>query len=149
MTLPNEPQLQEEARRQGIKRFVAAAVVLSGSKVLVLERQKGDFMEGMYELPSGKLEDSELPSTALQRELEEETGLKLAAIKKFLGYFDYISSNGETTRQFNYLVTVERADDVQLSEHESYVWVEKGQLDKYNISEEVKNVLKSIKEFDE
>ena len=136
--------LVKEAKLNGINRYVVGAIILKNDKVLLLERPKDDFMGGIYELPSGKVEDGESLNIALYREVEEETDLRIREIKKYLGHFDYESKSGKKTRQFNFAVTVEEPVEVRLTEHEDYVWVDKNQLHEYLVTDSVKQILDSI-----
>jgi 8-oxo-dGTP diphosphatase len=138
MTIGN---LIKEAQKQGINRYVVGAIIFKNSKILLLQRSKNDFMGGIYELPSGKVEKGETLEEALKREVKEETGLKVKEIKKHLGYFDYISKDGKKTRQFNFVVTVYEPIEIKLTEHENYVWIDKNEVDKYPITENVKQIL--------
>ena len=137
-------KLITEAKKLDINRFVVAGIIKIDSKFLLLERPKNDFMGGIYELPSGKVEEREDLDIALYREIEEETGLKIKEIKKYLSYFDYESKSGKKTRQFNFLVIIEEPFEIKLQDHKSYVLINKGQLDKYNITDNVKKVLRDL-----
>lgn len=55
--------------------IVAAGVVVERGKVLLSRRKKGTHLEGLWELPGGKVEAGEDPRAALRRELEEELGI--------------------------------------------------------------------------
>lgn len=133
--------LVEEAKKQGVHRYVVGAVVAKNARVLLLQRPQEDFMGGIYELPSGKVEAGETLSDALYREIEEETGLKIEKIDKYLGHFDYESKSGKATRQFNYVVTVFEPTEIQLQEHDKYVWINRNQLEQCPVTESVKSVL--------
>ena len=124
-------------------------VIPKGSLILLLKRPKDDFMGGIYELPSGKVEDNESLDAAVYREVEEETGLKVKEIKKYLGHFDYESKSGKKTRQFNFVVTVEEPIEIRLQEHDNYTWVDKDQLHQYPITDSVKKILCLFWENDE
>lgn len=136
--------LVEEAKRQRIYRYVVAAVVSRGSRVLLLKRPKIEFMGGIYELPSGMVEEGESLDAALSRELFEETGLELDEIKRYLGHFDYLARGGRMTRQFNFEVSV-REGDLRLSEHESYAWIDKKEMNSYPITDSVKTILQQAR----
>ena len=96
--------LEETAVTDGIQKLVAGALVVRERQVLLLQRQKGDFLEGLYELPSGGREPGESIADALVRETTEETGLTILKIVRFINFFDYASGTGVRTRQFNFVV---------------------------------------------
>ena len=134
--------LIKEAQTAGIGRYVAGAVIHKGlSAVLLLKRPEDDFMGGIYELPSGRVEKYESLDMALCREVEEETGLRVKEIEKYLGHFDYESGSGKLTRQFNFAVKVEESVEIRLQEHDDYAWVDQNQLNRYQVTDSVKNVL--------
>jgi 8-oxo-dGTP diphosphatase len=58
---------------------VAAALVDDERRVLLQQRAPGRAMAGLWEFPGGKLEEAELPETALARELQEELGIETDA----------------------------------------------------------------------
>jgi 8-oxo-dGTP diphosphatase len=140
----NYSHLTESAKKMGISRFVVAAVISSKSKVLLLERPKSDFMGGIYELPSGKVEDGESLNEALHREVLEETGIRIAEIENYLGYFDYESKSGKQTRQFNFSILAQDPIKVILQEHDEYAWVEKKDINCYPITDSVRGVLRLV-----
>ena len=55
--------------------MVAAALVDPKGRVLLQQRAPGRQMAGLWEFPGGKLEEGELPESALIRELREELGI--------------------------------------------------------------------------
>lgn len=136
--------LAEEANNQGIYRFVVGAVVWSESAVLLLERPKSDFMGGIYELPSGKVEVGESLTDALYREVLEETGITIAEIKSYLGHFDYESKRGKKTRQFNFLVAGKEPMEIVLQEHDTYAWATKDEVDSHPVTDSVKAILSAV-----
>jgi 8-oxo-dGTP diphosphatase len=115
-------KLTREADRDEVRQLVVGAVVHHGGKVLLLQRPADDFMGGIWELPSGKVDHGEAIGQALIREVKEETGLEVTAITNYLGEFDYHSGSGKKSRQFNFTVEVGHAEPVQLTEHDAYTW---------------------------
>lgn len=71
--------------------IVTAAVIIDGDRKLFLaRRKKGDSQGGLWELPGGKVEPGEKPSECLEREIEEELAMKVAASRPFnFSYWDY------------------------------------------------------------
>lgn len=116
------PRLTAEAERDGIVQLVVGAVVRDGDAVLLLRRPADDFMGGIYELPSGKVDPGEDLRTALVREVQEETGLTVANVTGYLGHFDYLSGSGKTSRQFTFTVEVTTTAPVVLTEHDQHRW---------------------------
>ena len=76
-----EAELVSDANRDGAYRLVVGAVVVNEGCVLLLKRRRDDFMGGIYELPSGRVEAGESLSQALCREVAEETGLEIKEIE--------------------------------------------------------------------
>ena len=136
-----ESRLIREARDNGAGRFVVAAVVERNGRVLLLRRRHRDFMGGVYELPSGVVEDRETLAQALHREVEEETGLQVGEIEDYLGCFDYLSGSGACTRQFNFLVTVSGLSYIRLAEHDAFIWTCRSDLERLSVTESVRKVL--------
>ena len=119
-------RLIDQLKKDQIQRVVVGAVLFNPKgEVLVLKRSKSEsFMSGIWEIPSGKVEDDEDIVHALTRETKEETGLEIASVEAYLGYFDYNSKSGTLTRQLNFLVKSIGSDVViQPNEHEAFQWI--------------------------
>lgn len=142
MLYKNLEKLQEllvsQATADSISRFVVGAVITKGDSFLLLRRPAHEFMGGIYELASGKVEDQESLTLALSREIKEETNLKLEAVSNYLCHFDYTSSSGKKTRQFNFEVKVNSKQEIVLSEHDEFIWCNLSTLDHINVTSNVK-----------
>lgn len=137
-------QLTAEAARDEVQQLVVGAVVQHDGKVLLLQRPENDFMGGIFELPSGKVEDEGLDE-ALRREVEEETGLTVSSIRDYLGYFDYRSGSGKKSRQFNFAVNVAAPEPVELTEHDAYLWA--SLTNDPPVTDAVKGILEKYREI--
>lgn len=137
-------------KNDDVKKIVVGGVILNQkNEVLLLKRASDDFMGGLIELPSGTVDENETLIDALQREVKEETGLDAKEINEYLGSFDYLSSSRKKTRQLNFLVTVNKNNEVKLNEkeHSQYHWInlDSDEIDTLNISMKTKNIIKSLK----
>lgn len=141
----NERELITEATEAGIKRLVVGAVLAKKDKVLVLRRRPEEFMGGMFELPSGKVEPGETLIGALKREVKEETGLEIKTVQAYLGSFDYQSGSGKPTRQFNYSAKI-FPGKLKLSpmEHDAYRWIGPREIGLVNVSDSVSTLLRAF-----
>jgi len=138
-------ELNAEAERDGVQQLVVGAVVQHDGKVLLLQRPDDDFMGGIFELPSGKVEAGEVLDAALKREVKEESGLDVAAIRDYLGSFDYTSGSGKKSRQFNFAVDVASPEPVELQEHDAYTWTPL--TEEPPVTDAVKDVLSKYREL--
>lgn len=118
--------LARAATRDAVEKTVVGAVIARpDGKVLLLHRPADDFLGGMWELPSGGVEDGESLVEALRREVAEETGLAVTELGAYLGHFDYRSGSGRRTRQYNFAVTATvTGETVRLSEHDAHLWAD-------------------------
>lgn len=121
-TDPRLRDLVDTACADGIAQLVVGAVIVDDGRVLLLRRPAEDFMGGIYELPSGKVDPGESLDVALAREVAEETGLTVERLGAYLGAFDYLSGSGRPSRQFTFVVTVTANGPVTLTEHDEYRW---------------------------
>ncbi|MFK4102911.1 NUDIX hydrolase [Streptomyces sp. NPDC019531] len=137
--------LVAEAKEDGVQQLVVGAVVQHDGNVLLLQRPADDFMGGIFELPSGKVEVGETLDVALTREVTEETGLDVADISDYLGHFDYTSGSGKKSRQFNFAVDVVAAEPVMLMEHDHYQWTPLAE--ELPVTDAVKGVLVKCREL--
>ena len=86
---------------------VARALIESEGRVLLVRRARWDTLPGRWELPGGKVDRGEPLLEALAREVEEETGLMLAAARR-LSTREMLSPRGRTVREHVYAVDRDR-----------------------------------------
>ena len=137
-----EAALISEAAKAGAHRLVVGAVIEVGGQVLLLRRKEQDFMGGIFELPSGRVEEGETLGGALAREVAEETGLYLTGFRDFLGAFDYISGEGSLTRQLNFRVALAGKVKVVLSEHDGFLWAGPDTLDDLGMTDSTRSIVR-------
>ncbi len=130
--------------KKEIQKIVLGGVIFYNNKVLIVQRSKDETIyPNIWELPSGKKEFKESTEQALLREIKEETDLSPKIIIPF-HTFDYTIEKEDSkiyTTQINYLM-ISDDNNVELSfEHQDYTWVEKKDLDQYDISKEIKEAI--------
>ncbi len=94
-------------------------------------------------MPGGEVEPDENFHEVLFREVKEEMGLRVRRVKDYLGSFGYGSESGERTRVFNYAVEVASSFEVQLSEHNEYIWVTKDISNQLSLTDPVSKILRA------
>jgi 8-oxo-dGTP diphosphatase len=129
-----------------IPKVVCAGVVINDGKVLIIQRASDDdYMPGLWEIPSGKREPEEKTIDGVKREVEEETGIKVE-VGDPIGIFEYKVEKPDEIRsvtQICFLVKPVREVDVKLSnEHQNFVWISQSEIDKYNITDETKEIIR-------
>lgn len=128
--------------------IILGGIIVYRGKILLLQRHKREkIYPELWELPSGKKEPGEEMAKALQREIKEETNLRIKVFN-LVNIFSYTLKNKDQIKevaQINFLVKpLNNQIRVKLSlEHQDFVWVTLDQLKDYNLSREAK---KSIKE---
>ena len=118
-------------------------------EILVLKRQNTMYGNDKFTLPGGKIKTGESVEETCISEVKEETDISVTAVVAYLGAFDYASSSGKKTRQFNFLVETE-AGDIKLdqNEHSNYFLLNPSdeQFFKLNISNGTKSILLKAEE---
>ena len=136
-------RLVREARRDGVEKFVAGAVVHSRGRVLLVCRSgDDDHLPGLEELPSGGVDEGETIEEGRTRELVEEIGLAAHTVDDdFVGLFDYRDGKGRVTRQFTFSIPWSGGEPELSNEHSSFRWIEYDELAACTATPETKGVL--------
>ena len=134
----------EEARREGVRSYGVSGIIMWDERVLLVRRREDDFLAGIYEFPGGVVEEGEGLADALIREVREETGLRVSGIGRYLGFFDYDSEDGERRRVFNFQVEVGEPLEIQLKEHDRFVWADQKKLGEFELSEDILRILRQL-----
>jgi len=122
-----------------VQKIVVAGVVFENDKALILQRNSDeDIFPNMWELPSGKREPFESSVDALKREIMEEVGIDVEIIMPVSTFEYQIEKPDEIrdTTQINFLVKLKSSSNIKLSsEHQSFAWIDKSEINKYSIKE--------------
>ena len=110
----------------GLFLVAAAALILRDDGCLLLMRRSAlkDFAPGVWETPNGRLERGETVLAALHREVMEETGLTVEAIRPVDTWRIVRGPENQEMIGITYLCRPSGAREVRLSlEHDAYQWV--------------------------
>jgi 8-oxo-dGTP diphosphatase len=111
---------------------VTAAVINKNGKILIAKRKKGSRLELKWEFPGGKIESNETPEQCLERELEEEFGIKTKTgghiVNSLYSYKDF------TINLMAYHSTY-ISGDYSLQAHEEIMWVQPNHLKSFDFCE--------------
>ncbi len=134
-----------------VQKIVLGAVVVSGSKALILQRHENESVyPGMWELPSGKKDNLEPSMSALLREVKEEAGLDVEPVAP-ISVFDYQIEKPDEIRdsvQINFLARPKGSPTVALSsEHQAFAWITADELDGYPVTDATRGVIKKAFEL--
>jgi 8-oxo-dGTP diphosphatase len=110
---------------------VVCALIWKEGQVFICRRKPGKSLAGFWEFPGGKLEENENLERALERELEEELGMRVA-ISGFFGrnvhHYDSFSIE-LTCYECRYISAT-----FQLIDHDEIAFINPAELRKYNIA---------------
>lgn len=122
------------------KFYIAAkGFVFYGDRFLILKKYKYN-EDGKWELPGGRLQTGETPQIALEREVWEETGLKVT-VNRLLSTWSYRIDATEELVGLNYLCNT-TTDFVSLSkEHTDYRWIAISEVNQYDFYQGVNEEL--------
>ena len=95
--------------------------LVRGSDVLFLRRAERDEWNGIWWLPGGKVEPGESPDAAARRELLEETGYRVEAVREIARVTGQHPSGGLRTFVL-YVATAPPGDPRLSEEHDGWRW---------------------------
>ena len=116
-------------------REVVSAVVVNEAGDAFVHRRAYDreLLPGTWDIVGGHVEPGETTLEALERELEEETGWRLARIVADLGEYTWTGNDGVERREHSYLVEVEgdlASPRLERPFHVEYAWFGRDELDR-------------------
>jgi 8-oxo-dGTP diphosphatase len=112
-------------------KLVAAAIIISGGRVLLARRKQGDSHQGFWEFPGGVVEPGETIEACLARELKEELGVD-ARVGEEIARNEHRSARGGVD-----LVALRASvasEEFALTAHDAVEWVRPGDLERYKLA---------------
>lgn len=108
---------------------VTAAIIMDQDTVLIAQKESTHKLAGLWEFPGGKIEPGETPEACLERELEEEMGVKI----EITGFFaDYTYSLQTSVLHLNGYKARITEGTITLHEHDAARWVPVSKLADYD-----------------
>ena len=95
-------------------------IIQRNDKVLLLYSKKLDY----YMLPGGRIENNETPSDCVVRELREETGFDVNAIKETLVIKEYFADSTWESHFFLCETLTDKPSTISLTDEEHYLELE-------------------------
>ena len=121
---------------------VAAALIISGGKILIARRKMGEPHAGYWEFPGGKVEEGESPQECLERELIEELGLKVKA-------GDIIAKSEDRSGHCSFTIMAIEAEllggEIKLTVHDRVDWVNLKDLQTFKLAPADKELARTIR----
>lgn len=122
-------------------------IIIKNNKVLLLRRKNTGFRDGFYSIPAGRIDDLELPTTAMLRELKEEVNLYVKQNQLKFVLSQHRISLGYPCVDFYFLI--DDFDELEIKNNEPHKCDELKWADIDNLPNEVleyiKNAIKAYK----
>jgi len=104
---------------------VVACYVVCDEQFILLQRQSHKVHGGQWGLPAGKIDAGETASTAVIREVFEETGITITVADLRPRKILWVSNQGHHIEYFTFVVELSARPEIVLSvdEHKAFAWV--------------------------
>jgi len=120
---------------------VACAIILKGDKVLITQRSESMSHPMMWEFPGGKLNPGESPERCIKREIKEELKAKISVIQLLPSLiYDY---GFRKIKLIPFICTLE-TEQISLAQHNAYCWIQKHEVDNFDLLEADIEVIKTL-----
>jgi ADP-ribose pyrophosphatase YjhB (NUDIX family) len=122
------------------------AVILDAQRRVLLVLRGGIPMKGEWSLPGGVLETGETIVEGMKREILEETGLRVEAVR-FAGVYDRILRDADGKPQYHYVLVDHVCKVVggvlkAGSDVDDVRWVSESELSKHHLAELTEKVIR-------
>ncbi len=127
--------------------LVQKAVIRKNNSFLVLHRAgNAKYFPEYWDFPGGKLEPKEDPFAGIEREVLEETSIKIKALD-VVGIYEFdVEKKGRNTHRFTLYSTEIISGNVRISsEHSAFRWATKEEILKLKTEPYIKKYFDSIK----
>jgi 8-oxo-dGTP diphosphatase len=131
---------------------ITRAIIIQGKKFLLVKRAAHEtYQPGIWEFPGGKLDDGQDISTALEREVLEETDLAITPIDKLAFFRSGIVTNNEKYNGITFIEIFGLAKALggkaKLSEeHSDFRWISLSDIDEFEVNPNTKEALVALED---
>ncbi len=146
-TAADSPIINPTAIEEAFIHVVAALIWRDTDppQFLIAQRPPGKHLQDYWELPGGKLEANESPWRGLQRELEEEIGIRPTLGEPYLQvYYRYPERNILLDTWW----VEEFEGEVEARERQALAWIDYRQIDAYRFPPADRPILDAIRRSD-
>lgn len=132
------------------KQFIAVRAVIKKDNKYLIIRESGQYAGGTnhskYDFPGGKVEIGESIQSAIEREVEEETGIKIKVIAPFfVDEWRPIIKNEQIQIIGIFFMCEPLSLDIKLSaDHDDYQWVSLDEYPQFALIDATKNAFESL-----
>ncbi len=110
------------------------AIILHNDKILLIKRSdkyKKDRINGIWDIPGGRINFGEEPVDGLKREIYEETGLELGKVIKILDASTIFKDEKKQIIRITYLCSAKNPEkEIKISkEHTEIMWINPKKID--------------------
>ena len=124
---------------------VVAAIIRQTAqpdRFLIAQRPVGKHLAGYWEFPGGKVEASEAPRQALERELHEEIGIRVVDAQAFMQvYYRYPERNV----LLDTWMVLAYDGEVQACENQKLMWIGTAEIENYAFPPADEPILEALK----
>lgn len=110
---------------------VVCGIIYYGEKVFICRRNANKSLGGYWEFPGGKIEKGEKPKFALERELNEELGMKVSVN-------EYFKTEIHKYEKFTIELIAYKCQFIDatfiMPDHDAYEWVNVKELGKWTLA---------------
>jgi 8-oxo-dGTP diphosphatase len=125
-----------------------ALIIIYGKFLIIKISSKEDVYKNEWDLPGGKLKFGENPVNGLKREVFEETDLNIKIVKP-ISVWTFFKNSGKTQAiGITFLAKVISGKIRLGKEHTDFKWILPEEINKYKIHEEIKKLIKSLRNND-
>ena len=123
---------------------VSAALIFSGSKILIAQRHAKSHLGGLWEFPGGKREANETFEKCLVREIHEELGIEISVGRLFK---EITHAYAERTVRLKFFVCKLISGKPQTLDCAAFKWVGKAELDDFDFPAADARLLEKLRAY--